>query len=55
MKVMVVMYTYKQLNSFNNYYKVGLYPEALDSLLKGLDAGNKGFLPQIGKRLLHTS
>ena len=41
MKVMVVMYTYKQLNSFNNYYKVGLYPEALDSLLKGLERYDK--------------
>ena len=41
LKVMVVMYTYKQLNSFNHYYKVGLYPEALDSLLKGLERYDK--------------
>ncbi|MDE7327447.1 MAG: hypothetical protein K2N63_14445, partial [Lachnospiraceae bacterium] len=41
LKVMVVMYTYKQLNSFNYYYKAGLYPEALDSLLKGLERYDK--------------
>ncbi len=35
------MYTYKQLNSFNNFYTAGLYPEALDSLLKGLEKYNK--------------
>ncbi len=41
LQVMVVMYTYKQLNSFQNYYAAGLYPEALDSLLKGLKRYDK--------------
>lgn len=35
-KIMTVMYVNKQLNSYNNYYSVEMYPEALDSLLKGL-------------------
>lgn len=35
-KVQTVMYVNKQLNSYNNYYAVAKYPEALDSLLKGL-------------------
>ena len=41
LKVMVVMYANKQLNSFQHYYAIGLYPEALDSLLKGLDRYDK--------------
>ena len=35
-KVVTVMYVNKQLNSYNNYYAMQMYPEALDSLLKGL-------------------
>lgn len=35
-KIMTVMYVNKQLNSYNNYYSMRMYPEALDSLLKGL-------------------
>jgi hypothetical protein len=35
-KIMTVMYVNKQLNSYNNYYSLRMYPEALDSLLKGL-------------------
>lgn len=40
-KIMTVMFVNKQLNSFNNYYTLGLYPEALDSLLKGLKKYDK--------------
>lgn len=36
-KVVTVMYVNKQLNSYNNYYAMQMYPEALDSLLKGLE------------------
>lgn len=35
-KIITVMYVNKQLNSYNNYYGLKMYPEALDSLLKGL-------------------
>ncbi len=35
-KVMTVMYVNKHLNTYNNYYALELYPEALDSLIKGL-------------------
>lgn len=35
-KIITVMYVNKQLNSYNNYYGLRMYPEALDSLLKGL-------------------
>lgn len=35
-KIIMVMYVNKQLNSYNNYYGLKMYPEALDSLLKGL-------------------
>ncbi|MDF2538200.1 MAG: putative rane protein [Herbinix sp.] len=35
-KIRTVMFVNKQLNSYNNYYAIGQYPEALDSLLKGL-------------------
>ena len=34
--IMTVMFTEKELNSYNSYFNVGLYPEALDSLIKGL-------------------
>ena len=40
-KIVTVMYVDKQLNSYNNYYGIKLYPEALDSLLKGLDKYDK--------------
>lgn len=35
-KIKTVMYVNKQLDSYNNYSFMGKYPEALDSLLKGL-------------------
>lgn len=35
-KIMTVMYVNKQLNSYNNYMALDMYPEALDSLIKGL-------------------
>jgi hypothetical protein len=38
---MTVMFVNKQLNSYNNYYSLGKYPEALDSLLKGLKRYDK--------------
>jgi tetratricopeptide (TPR) repeat protein len=40
-KIMTVMFVNKQLNSYNNYYSLGEYPEALDSLLKGLKRYDK--------------
>lgn len=40
-KIMTVMYVNKQLNSYNNYYAMKKYPEALDSLLKGLSRYDK--------------
>jgi hypothetical protein len=40
-KIMTVMFVNKQLNSYNNYYSIGQYPEALDSLLKGLKRYDK--------------
>ncbi|MBB2183697.1 hypothetical protein H0486_12510 [Lachnospiraceae bacterium MD1] len=36
-KIMTVMYVNKQLNSYHSYYEMKKYPEALDSLLKGLN------------------
>ncbi len=41
LQVMTVMYTYKQLNSYQNYYAMGEYPQALDSLIKGLQRYDK--------------
>ena len=38
---MTVMFVNKQLNSYNNYYALKKYPEALDSLLKGLSRYDK--------------
>lgn len=35
-KIMTVMYVNKELNSYNNFYALRMYPEALDSLIKGL-------------------
>lgn len=40
-KIMTVMYVEKQLNSYNNYMSLEKYPEALDSLLKGLKRYDK--------------
>lgn len=40
-KIMTVMFVNKQLNSYNNYYGMKKYPEALDSLLKGLNRYDK--------------
>jgi hypothetical protein len=40
-KIMTVMFVNKQLNSYNNYFALGQYPEALDSLLKGLSRYEK--------------
>lgn len=40
-KIMTVMFVNKQLNSYNSYYAMGKYPEALDSLLKGLQRYDK--------------
>lgn len=40
-KIMTVMFVNKQLNSYNNYYSLGQYPKALDSLLKGLKRYDK--------------
>ena len=40
-KIMTVMYVNKQLNSYNTYSAIDKYPEALDSLLKGLERYDK--------------
>jgi len=40
-KIMTVMFVNKQLNSYNNFYSIEKYPEALDSLLKGLGRYDK--------------
>lgn len=40
-KIMTVMYVNKELNSYNNYYDIQHYSEALDSLLKGLKRYDK--------------
>lgn len=40
-KIETVMFVNKQLNSYNNYYAMKKYPEALDSLLKGLKRYDK--------------
>lgn len=40
-KIMTVMFVNKQLNSYNNYSEMEKYPEALDSLLKGLERYDK--------------
>ncbi len=40
-KIQTVMFVNKQLNSYNNYYAIEKYPEALDSLLKGLSRYDK--------------
>lgn len=40
-RIITVMYVNKQLNSYNNYYYLGMYPQALDSLLKGIERYDK--------------
>lgn len=40
-KIMTVMFVNKELNSYNNYMDIKKYPEALDSLLKGLERYDK--------------
>lgn len=40
-KIMTVMFVNKQLNSYNNFCAIGEYPQALDSLLKGLKRYDK--------------
>jgi hypothetical protein len=40
-KIETVMFVNKQLNSYNNYFAMKKYPEALDSLLKGLKRYDK--------------
>ncbi|MDE6635143.1 MAG: hypothetical protein K2K09_00870, partial [Lachnospiraceae bacterium] len=35
-KVVTIMYVYKQLDAYDAYYKAARYPQALDSLLKGI-------------------
>lgn len=35
-KVVTIMYVYKQLDAYDAYYKAEQYPQALDSLLKGI-------------------
>lgn len=40
-RLQTVMIVNKQLNSYYNYYKMTKYPEALDSLLKGLQRYDK--------------
>jgi hypothetical protein len=40
-RIMTVMFVNKQLNSYNHYYDMEKYPEAMDSLLKGLDRYDK--------------
>ncbi|GEM_PF-1573896 len=40
-KIMTVMFVNKELNSYNNYIDMNKYPEALDSLLKGLERYDK--------------
>lgn len=36
-KIQMVMYLNKQWNSYENYTEIRMYPEALDSLLKGIE------------------
>lgn len=49
-KIQTVMFVNKQLNSYNNYYNMGNYANALDSLVKGLYRYDKyiAYATQIG-------
>lgn len=40
-KIMTVMFVEKELNSYYNYMDIQMYPEALDSLLKGMERYDK--------------
>ncbi len=40
-KIMTVMFVNKELNSYNNYMDIKMYPQALDSLLKGIERYDK--------------
>lgn len=40
-QIATIMRVNKELDSYRNYYKMGMYPEALDSLLKGLKRYDK--------------
>lgn len=40
-KIVTVMYVNKQYNSYENYYNMEMYPEALNSLVKGLKRYDK--------------
>lgn len=40
-KIMTVMFVDKELNSYHNYMDIKMYPEALDSLLKGIERYDK--------------
>ncbi len=44
-KIMTVMYVNKELNSYNNYMDIKMYPQALDSLLKGLERYDRFIKP----------
>lgn len=48
-KINTVMMVKKQLNSYENYYNMKMYPEALDSLIKGLKRYNGNI--KIAKKL----
>ena len=43
-KIMTVMFVNKQLNSYENFLNMKKYPQALDSLLKGLDRYEKYYM-----------
>lgn len=40
-KIVTIMYVNKQYNSYENYYNMEMYPESLDSLIKGLERYQK--------------
>ncbi len=40
-KITTVMYVNKEYDSFNNYYNMEMYPQSLDSLIKGLKRYDK--------------
>lgn len=40
-KIMTVMYVEKQYESYQNYFNIEMYPEALNSLIKGLQKYNE--------------
>lgn len=40
-KIVTIMYVNKQYNSYQNYYNMEMYPESLDSLIKGLERYQK--------------